>query len=46
MGLTKQAKTLTGRQTAHLLTYLRQTRHPERNQVILLLSIKAGLCRQ
>jgi integrase/recombinase XerD len=43
MSLTKQAKTLTGRQTAHLQAYLHQTRHPERNQVILLLSVKAGL---
>jgi integrase len=43
MGLTKQAKILTGRQTAHLLAFLQQTRHPERNQVILLLSVKAGL---
>ena len=43
MGLTKQAKTLTGRQTAHLQAFMQQTRYPERNQVILLLSIKAGL---
>ena len=43
MGLTKQAKTLTGRQTAHLQAFLQQTRYPERNQVILLLSVKAGL---
>jgi integrase len=43
MGLTKQAKILTGRQTAHLQSYLQQTRHPERNRVILLLSVKAGL---
>ena len=43
MGLTKQAKTLTGRQTTHLQAFLQQTRHPDRNQVILLLSVKAGL---
>jgi integrase len=43
MSLTKQAKTLTGRQTAHLQAFLQQTRYPERNQVILLLSVKAGL---
>ena len=43
MGLTKQAKTLTGRQTAHLQTFLLQTRYPARNRVILLLSVKAGL---
>ena len=40
MSLTKQAKTLNGR---HLQAFLQQTRYPERNQVILLLSIKAGL---
>jgi integrase len=43
MSLAKQAKTLTGRQTAHLQAFLQQTRYPERNQVILLLSVKAGL---
>ena len=43
MGLTKQAKTLTGRQTAHLQAFLHQTRYPLRNRAILLLSIKAGL---
>ena len=43
MGLTKQAKTFTSRQTAHLQTFLQQTRYPERNQVIVLLSTKAGL---
>ena len=43
MGLTKQAKTLTGRKTAHLQAFLQQTRYPERNQAILLLSVKAGL---
>ena len=43
MSLSKQAKTLNGRQTAHLQAYLHQTRYPERNQVILLLSVKAGL---
>ena len=43
MSLTKQAKTLNGRQTAHLQAFLQQTRYPERNQVILLLSVKAGL---
>ena len=43
MGLTKQAKTLTGRQTAHLQAFLQQTRCPLRNRVILLLSVKAGL---
>jgi integrase len=43
MSLPKQAKTLNGRQTAHLQAFLQQTRYPERNQVILLLSVKAGL---
>jgi integrase len=43
MSLAKQAKTLNGRQTAHLQAYLQQTRYPGRNQVILLLSLKAGL---
>ena len=43
MGLTKQAKTLTGRQTAHLQAFLQRTRYPARNRVILLLSVKAGL---
>ncbi len=43
MGLTKQAKTLTGRQTSHLQAFLHQTRYPTRNRVILLLSVKAGL---
>jgi len=43
MGLTKQAKTLTSRQTAHLQAFLQQTRYPARNRVILLLSVKAGL---
>jgi integrase len=43
MGLPKQAKTLTGRQTAQLQAFLQQTRYPLRNQTILLLSVKAGL---
>ncbi len=43
MGLTKQAKTLTSRQTAHLQAYLQTTRYPARNRVIVLLSVKAGL---
>ena len=43
MGLTKQAKTLTGRQTAHLHAFLQTTRYPTRNGIILLLSVKAGL---
>lgn len=43
MGLTKQAKTLTKRQIALVLGYLEQTRYPDRNRVIFLLSVKAGL---
>jgi len=43
MGLTKQAKTLTKAQVDAVLGFLGSTRHPERNRVILLLSVKAGL---
>ncbi len=42
MGLPKQAKTLTSRQTAHLQAFIQTTRYPARNRVILLLSVKAG----
>ncbi len=43
MGLAKQAKTLTKRQAALVISYLGQTRYPDRNRAIFLLSIKAGL---
>ena len=43
MGLGKQAKTLTKAQVDATLGYLSNTRHPTRNRVILLLSVKAGL---
>lgn len=43
MGLTKQAKSLNKSQIALLFTMLKGTRYPLRNQVIALLSIKAGL---
>ena len=43
MGLGKQAKTLTKAQVEAALGYLSNTRHPARNRVILLLSVKAGL---
>jgi integrase len=43
MGLGKQAKTLTKGQVDAVLGYLSNTRHPARNRVILLLSVKAGL---
>ena len=43
MALGKQAKTLTKVQVDAALNYLSRTRHPIRNQAILLLSIKAGM---
>ena len=43
MALGKQAKTLTQKQTEVALSYLASKRHGLRNQVVFLLSIKAGL---
>jgi integrase len=43
MALGKQAKTLTQKQIEVALSYLATTRHGLRNQVIFLLSCKAGL---
>jgi integrase len=43
MALGKQAKTLTPKQVEVALSYLANTRHGLRNQVIFLLSCKAGL---
>jgi integrase/recombinase XerD len=43
MGLGKQAKTLSKGQIDAMLAYLATTRHPERNRLIFLLSVKAGL---
>ena len=43
MSLAKQAKTLTKPQMEAVLAYLTSTRHPIRNRVIFLLSVKAGL---
>ena len=43
MSLGKQAKTLTKPQMEAVLGYLGSTRHPIRNRVIFLLSVKAGL---
>jgi integrase len=43
MSLGEQAKTLTKGQIDAALGYLKTTRHPVRNRVILLLSVKAGL---
>ena len=39
----KQAKILTCAQVKAVLKHLKETRHPERNQVMFLLSVKAGL---
>jgi integrase len=39
----KQAKTLTDQQLRTLLTYAKSTRNPDRNNVVVLLSTKAGL---
>ena len=41
--LAKQAKPLSKRQFALVSALLRQTRYPDRNVAILLLSVKAGL---
>jgi integrase len=41
--LGRQAKVLSDHQIEDLLVYTSTTRHPERNRVIVLLSIKAGL---
>jgi len=43
MGLGKQAKTLSKGQVDAMLAYLSTTRHPKRNRLIFLLSVKAGL---
>jgi integrase/recombinase XerD len=43
MGLGKQAKTLSKGQIDAMLAYLSSTRHSERNRLIFLLSVKAGL---
>jgi len=42
MALAKQAKILTTRQQAVVLRHLETTRHPERDRVMFLLSVKAG----
>jgi integrase len=39
----RQAKVLSDQQIEDLLVYTSTTRNPERNRVIVLLSIKAGL---
>jgi integrase len=43
MSLAKQAKVLTKGQADAVYAYLASTRHPDRNRVIFLLSVKAGL---
>lgn len=43
MALSKQAKTLSKKQINQLLWYVGTLRHPLRNEVIVLLSIRAGL---
>lgn len=43
MSLTKQAKVLSSKQISVALHYLGSTRNPLRNQLIFLLSVKAGL---
>ena len=43
MALTKQAKTLSKAQIDAVLSFLQKTRRPERNRLIFLLSVKAGL---
>src|SRR6201995_3192834 len=43
MSLRRQAKTFTKTQSEAILAYLAKTRHPDRNRVIFLLSVKAGL---
>jgi integrase len=39
----KQAKTLTRQQVLAALRYVRYSRYPERDRVMILLSVKAGL---
>jgi integrase/recombinase XerD len=43
MGLNKQAKVLTKHQQSAMLSFLGGTRHPDRNKLIFLLSVRAGL---
>ena len=42
MALGKQAKTLSRAQIDGALGYIAKTRHPHRNRVIFLLSVRAG----
>ena len=43
MSLGKQAKTLKKKQIGQLLWYVSTLRHAQRNEVIVLLSVRAGL---
>ena len=43
MSLGKQAKTLSKYQQSAILSFLETTKHPHRNKVIFLLSVRAGL---
>lgn len=43
MALTKQAKILSKKQIEQTLGHLESTRHPTRNKLMLLLSVRAGL---
>jgi len=43
MGLNKQAKTLSKHQIGALISFISTTRHPKRNLVIFLLSLRTGL---
>lgn len=43
MSLGKQAKVLSKHQQSAMLSFINTTRHPERNRVIFLLSVRAGL---
>jgi integrase/recombinase XerD len=39
----KQAKILSDKHLRYLLTYIGATRYPDRNRIIVLLSVKSGL---
>lgn len=43
MGLSKQAKVLTKHQQSAVMSFLDTTRHPMRNKLIFMLSVRAGL---
>ena len=43
MGIGKRAKILNAKQQTMVLAYLENTRYPLRNEIMFLLSFKAGL---